>query len=171
MRFGDALAAIERAGRRDIIDGLRARGVRVLELPLLFHYGRSDLSVTFFGAKVSPDGIRQALHAIPGFDQLIESFQAFNAQNDDDDSLLVVCVELAAGHAKAALDAADLASRFATELSKIDGDFGKVLSTAPDRLRPEIRLYEHQTGPFRDGHKKIKHSYVAGVIDYDDIPA
>jgi hypothetical protein len=28
----------------------------------------------------------------------------------------------------------------------------------------------HQTGPFQDGHGKIKHTYVAGVIEYDDIP-
>ena len=44
-------------------------------------------------------------------------------------------------------------------------------STAPEDQRPEVRLYEYRTGPFRDGHMKIKHSYVAGVIDYDDIPA
>ena len=158
MRYGDAIAAIERAGRSDIIEGLRARGVRVLTLPLLFHYGRSDLSVSFFGATVSPEGIRQALHAIPALDQSIESFQAFNAQNEHDDAMLVVGVELAAGHDKAALDVVDIQSRFATELGKIDGDFATVYSTAPEELRPEIRLYEHQTGPFQDGHKKIKHS-------------
>ena len=118
MRYGDAIAAIERAGRGDIVEGLRARGVRVLSLPLLFHYGRSDLSVSFFGATVSPEGIRQALHAIPALDQSIESFQAFNAQNEHDDALLVVGVELAAGHDKAALDVVDIQSRFATELGK-----------------------------------------------------
>jgi hypothetical protein len=45
-----------------------------------------------------------------------------------------------------------------------------LLSTAPVALRPEIRLYDHQTGPFQDGHRQIKHTYVAGVIQYDDIP-
>ena len=171
MRYGDAIAAIERAGRRDIVEGLRARGVRVLSLPLLFHYGRSDLSVSYFGATVSPEGIRQALHAIPALHQSIESFQAFNAQNEDDDATLVVGVELAAGHEKTALDVAEIQSQFATELGKVDGDFATVYSTAPEELRPEIRLYDHQTGPFQDGHKKIKHTYVAGVIQYDDIPA
>ena len=171
MRYRDAIAAIERAGRSDLVEGLRARGVRMLTLPLLFHYGRSDLSVSFFGTTVSPDGIRQALHAIPALHQSIESFQAFNAQNEHDDALLVIGVELAAGHDKAALDVVDIKSRFATELGKIDGDFATVYSTAPEELRPEIRIYEHQTGPFQDGHKKIKHAYVAGVIQYDDIPA
>jgi hypothetical protein len=46
-----------------------------------------------------------------------------------------------------------------------------VYSTAPEELRPEVRLYEHQTGPFQGGHRKIKHTYVAGVIQYDDLPA
>ena len=171
MRYGDAIAAIERAGRRDIVEGLRARGIRVLTLPLLFHYGRSDLSVSYFGATVSPEGIRQALHAIPALDQSIESFQAFNAQNEHDDAVLVVGVELVAGHDNAALDVMEIQSQFAKELGKVDGDFATVYSTAPEELRPEIRLYEHQTGPFQDGHRKIKHSYVAGVIQYDDIPA
>jgi phenylacetate-CoA ligase len=171
MRYRDAIAAIERAGRGDLVENMRARGIRLLTLPLLFHYGRSDLSVSFFGATVSPEGIRQALHAIPALHQSVESFQALNAQNDDDDAVLVVGVELAAGHDKAALDVVDIQSRFATELGKIDGDFATVYSTAPEELRPEVRLYDHQTGPFQDGHKKIKHSYVAGVIQYDDIPA
>jgi phenylacetate-CoA ligase len=171
MRYGDALAAVERAGRGDIVDGLRARGARLLRLPLLFHYGRSDLSVSFFGAKVSPEGIRQALYAIPALDRSIESFQAFNAQNEQDDALLVVCVELNSGHAKAALDLADIRSSFAVELGKIDGDFAAVYSSAPDEQRPEVRLFEYQTGPFQGGHKKIKHSYVTGVIQYDEIPA
>ena len=171
MRYGDAIAAIERAGRRDIVEGLRARGIRVLTLPLLFHYGRSDLSVSYFGATVSPEGIRQALDAIPALDQSIESFQAFNAQNEDDDAVLVVGVELVVGHDKAALDVVEIQSQFATELGKVDGDFATVYSTAPEELMPEIRLYEHETGPFQDGHKKIKHTYVASVIQYDDIPA
>jgi phenylacetate-CoA ligase len=170
MRYRDAIAAIQRAGRGDIIEGLRASGVRLLRLPLLFHYGRSDLSTSFFGTTVSPEGIRQALHAIPALNQSMESFKAFNAQNEHDDALLVIGVELAAGHDKTSFDLVDVRSRFATELGKIDGDFATVYATAPEDQRPEIRLYEYRTGPFRDGHTKIKHSYVAGVIEYDDIP-
>jgi phenylacetate-CoA ligase len=171
LRYRDAIAALQRAGRTDIIEHLRARGVRLLNLPLLFHYGRSDLSVSFFGATVSPEGIRQALHAVPALDGVVESFQAFNAQNVNDDTMLVVAVELASGRDKATLDVLDVQSRFAAELGRIDRDFATVYSTAPVTLRPEIRLYDHQTGPFQDGHRKIKHTYVAGVIQYDEIPA
>jgi phenylacetate-CoA ligase len=170
LRYGEVVAAIGRAGRLDIIESLQARGVRVLKLPVLFHYGRSDLGVTFFGAKVSPDGIRQALDSIPGLHHAIESFQAFNAENEHSDEVLVVGVELAPGHARADFDLVEIQATFATELGAIDGDFAAVCATAPDDLKPEIRLYEHGTGPFTDGHRKIKHAYVAGVIQYDDIP-
>lgn len=124
----------------------------------------------FFGTTVSPDGIRQALHAIPALHHSIALFQAFNAQNEHDDALLVVRVELAAGHDTTALDVVDIQARFATELGNIDGDFATVYSTAPEELGPEVRVYDDQTGPFQNGHKKIKHTYVAGVIEYDDIP-
>ena len=170
MRYRDAIAAIERAGRKDIIEDLVARGVRILKLPLLFHYGRSDLSVSYFGATVSPDGISQALHAVPALDGGVESFQAFNAQNEHGDALLIVAVELAPGRDKETYNVLDVQSRFAVELGKVDADFATVYSTAPSALRPEIRLYANQTGPFQGGHKKIKHSYVAGVIQYDDLP-
>lgn len=98
------------------------------------------------------------------------SFQGFNAQNANDDSTLLVAVELASGRDKATFDIASVQSRFAAELGRIDRDFATVYSTAPVDLRPEIRLYDNQTGPFQDGHEKIKHTYVAGVIQYDDIP-
>jgi len=88
LRYRDAIAAIQRAGGADIIEHLRVRGVRLLNLPLLFDYGRSDLSVSFFGATVSPEGIRQALHAVPALNGVVESFQAFNGQNKHDDSCL-----------------------------------------------------------------------------------
>jgi phenylacetate-CoA ligase len=170
LRYRDAIAAIERAGRTDIIEHLRARGIRLLHLPFLFHYGRSDLSVSFFGATVSPEGIRQALDAIPALDGAVESFQAFNSENENNDSLLVVAVELASDCDKATFDSLDIQARFAIELGRIDLDFATVYSTAPVALRPEIRLYNSHTGPFQDGHIKIKHTYVAGVIQYDDIP-
>ena len=99
------------------------------------------------------------------------TYTQFNAENENDDALLVIGIELAPGHDKFALDVFDIQSRFATELGKIDGDFATVYSTAPEDQRPEVRLYEYRTGPFQAGHTKIKHSYVAGVIEYDDIPA
>ena len=172
LRYGDAIAAIERAGRHDIVEDLRARGVRVLSpaaaLPLrTLRPERLLLRRDGLAGGHSPGAPRD-----PGATtKSIESFQAFNAQNEHDDAMLVVAVELAAGHDKTALDIVDIESRFAKELGKVDGDFATVYSTAPRELRPEIRLYEYQTGPFHDGHKKIKHTYVAGVIQYDDIPA
>ena len=170
LRYRDVIAAIQRTGRTDIIENLRARGVCLHNLPLLFHYGRSDLSVSYFGTTVSPEGISQALHAIPALEGAVESFQAYNAQNENDDATLVVAVELASGRDKATFHIPDVQSRFAEELGRIDRDFATVYSTAPVALRPEIRLYDSQTGPFQDGHRKIKHTYVAGVIQYDDIP-
>lgn len=170
LRYREAIAAIERAGRTDIIAGLRARGYRAVNLPLLFLYGRSDLSVSYFGATVSPEGIRQALHAIPALGGAVESFRAYNAQNENDDNTMVVAVELASGLDQANFDVPDSQSQFAVELGKVDRDFATVYSTAPSALRPEIRFYDYRTGPFRDGHRKIKHAYVAGVIQYDDIP-
>ena len=82
----------------------------------------------------------------------------------------MIAVELASDRDRTTFDRLEVQSRFAAELGRLDRDFATLYSTAPVALRPEIRLFNSQTGPFRDGHKKIKHSYVAGVIQYDDIP-
>jgi phenylacetate-CoA ligase len=170
MRYKELVKALKRAGRMDIIETLKKDGKRVLNLPFLFHYGRSDMSITYFGAKVTPEGIRQALNAIPSLSPHLESFQGFNAENKEKDTLMVICVELAKDVPASKFDAKELADQFSEELGKLNGDFYKMLSTAKEHLRPEVRLYVHETGPFVGGHKKIKHSYVATAIQYDDIP-
>jgi phenylacetate-CoA ligase len=64
LRYRDAIAAIQRAAAPTYSRTSSPR--RPLHnLPLLFHYGRSDLSVSYFGTTVSPDGIRQALMRCP----------------------------------------------------------------------------------------------------------
>jgi phenylacetate-CoA ligase len=171
MRYKEVEKALIRAGRMDIIENIKKDGKRVLNLPFLFHYGRSDMSINYFGAKVTPEGIRQALNAIPELSPHLQSFQGFNAENKHKDTLMVICVELARGAPVDTFNAKDLANQFSEELGKLNGDFYKMLSTAKEHLRPEIRLYEHETGPFAGGHKKIKHSYVATAIQYDDIPS
>lgn len=170
MRYREMEKILKRAGRMDIIQSLRKDGKRILSLPLLFHYGRSDMSITYFGAKVTPEGIRQALNAIPELSPHLESFQAFNAENKHKDTLMIICIELVKGVSSNSFDSQQLAIQFSEELGRLNGDFYKMLSTAKAHLHPEIRLYDHETGPFSGGHKKIKHSYVATAIQYDDIP-
>lgn len=170
MRFKEVIAALKRCGRMDVIETAKKDGRHLVNLPLLFHYGRSDMSITYFGAKVTPEGIRQALNAIPELSPHIESFQGFNAENKHKDTLMVICVELVKGTATSSLNTQEIADSFSEELGKLNGDFYKMLSTAKEHLKPEVRLYEHETGPFSGGHKKIKHNYVATAIEYDDIP-
>ncbi|HUQ85081.1 MAG TPA: hypothetical protein VM077_02050 [Candidatus Limnocylindrales bacterium] len=170
LRYNAVIDVLKKCNRMDVIETARANGRRLVNLPILFHYGRSDMSINYFGAKVTPEGIRQALNAIPELSPHLESFQAFNAENDRKDSLMVVCVELTAGVKVKLIDQEKIESKFPEELGKLNGDFYKMLSTAKKHLYPEVRIYEHQTGPFEGGHKKIKHSYVATAIQYDDIP-
>ncbi len=171
MRFSDVVTALKKCGRMDVIATAKQNGRHLVNLPLLFHYGRSDMSITYFGAKVTPEGIRQALNAIPELSPYIESFQGFNAENKHKDTLMVICVELTKATNATTLNVKEIADKFSQELGKLNGDFYKMLSTAKDHLKPEIKLYEYQTGPFTGGHKKIKHSYVATAIKYDDIPS
>ena len=48
--------------------------VEWLDLPLLFHYGRSDSTLAFYGANVAPADVEEALLSVPELGPLVGSF-------------------------------------------------------------------------------------------------
>ena len=53
------------------------------DLPILFHYGRADMTVSFFGANINPTDIQETIYNIPEFAEKINSF--FIKINEDFD--------------------------------------------------------------------------------------
>jgi phenylacetate-CoA ligase len=166
LRFKELKRILKAEGKLEL---LNAGNTRPLALPLLFHYGRSDMSVEFFGANVTPEGVR---HAVQGADQLgplVESFRLESREDERTDKHMKILIELRQG----------VINRFSNDtiakdvygrLADINGDFAKMLSFAPAHLQPTIEIFEHRQGPFTEGHSRIKHVYVASPITYDEQP-
>ena len=136
-------------------------GDRHLDLPLLFHYGRSDQSVDFYGAVVTPDGLRDALYAVPGLADHMREFRMISWEDDTATSRLVFAVELQPGHVVDDLDD-DLTAQVTGGLAARNGDFANACRIAPPDARPRVQVFASGAGPFGDAHG-IKYPYVTHV--------
>jgi phenylacetate-CoA ligase len=166
MRFQELQRILEEEGRLEL---LRAGNGRTLDLPLLFHYGRSDMSVEFFGANVTPEGVQHAVHGADTVGPFVESFRLDSKEDDHADKHMTISIELKQGVENSFSNDA-VAKDVYARLADINGDFAKMLTIAPAHLLPTVEIFEHRQGPFKDGHSKIKHIYVASPIQYDAQP-
>ncbi len=67
---------------------------RLLDLPVLFHHGRSDLSVDFYGATVAPDSVREFLYADSGLARDVATYRVISYEDGHADKQLLFAFEL-----------------------------------------------------------------------------
>ena len=79
---------------------LATKGLNISELakpqshfPLLFVYGRSDLTVPFFGAKVYPTDIEEIINSDPDLARQLNSFQISSYEDESINRRLKICLE------------------------------------------------------------------------------
>src|SRR5215212_3208454 len=79
---------------------LASRGIDIFQLaspqsrfPILFVYGRSDLTVPFYGAKVYPADIEEVINADPNLVTQINSFQISSYEDAAINRRLKICLE------------------------------------------------------------------------------
>jgi phenylacetate-CoA ligase len=129
-----------------------------LDLPLLFHYGRSDLSVDYNGAVVAPDVVRDVVYGDPELLEAVENHRLISYEDDHGDRQLHIAFQLASGAGGFDADAARGA--VIAELRRLNKDFSNAIRTAPPGTLPTVAFYPYRTGPFREDGKKLKNEYV-----------
>jgi phenylacetate-CoA ligase len=129
-----------------------------LDMPVLFHYGRSDLSIDYYGAIVTPDTIREIIYDDTELAQKFETYRLISYEDDNADKQLHIAIELKAGvklH-----DAKAKAAAIIAQMRVRNGDFNYVCTIATDNTKPTIHVYDFATGPFKADKAKLKHEYV-----------
>jgi phenylacetate-CoA ligase len=138
-----------------------------LHLPLLFVYGRSDMSINYYGANVTPDSVREVLSGVEELAQHMEGFQLISREDSMHNKSMEVAVELCPEVSASTFDPASLASRVFDRLAEVNGDFFNAYrNTATPDQYPTLTLHEHSTGPFAGGDG-IKKAYVVTEEQYD----
>ena len=130
-----------------------------MAFPLLYVYGRNDLSVPFYGAKIFPSDIERLLNEQPELARRYQSFQLRASEDAQLNKWLHLTLELAAGVTEGLADET-LQALFYEQLRRVNQDFREVsrLFTA-QRLR--IEQHGAGCGPFAGRDIRVKHKYVA----------
>ena len=163
LRFPELKSKLRAAGRSDLLDGL----VQPNDLPLLFLYGRSDMSIDYYGANVTPDSVREVLYGVDALAPALNTFRLLSFEDDDHTKRMEIAAELVEGATPPA-DSEAIAKEVFERLAKINGDFYNALyrTAAPDNP-PRLTLHAFETGPFAGGQRKLKNEYVATSLKYD----
>jgi len=144
------------------------RKERITDLPLLFLYGRSDMSVDYNGAVMAPDAVRDALFARPALADEIENHRLISYEDAAGDRQLHIALQLVEG--SAGLDEASVGAEVFAALRASNGDFSNAIRTAPEGTAPSLGVYAFRTGPFAEDGKKLKNEYV-WVLEVGEIDA
>ncbi len=154
--FEDVAAILDELGL-----GHLAADTAPVALPLLFLYGRSDLSIDYYGANVTPDSVREILDSVDGLARHLDSFRLISVEDEQHNKTLEIAIELADDADPGHLDPAELADQVFDRLAEVNRDFFNAYRhTATDDQLPRLSLHAAGTGPFA-GSDRIKHQYVA----------
>jgi phenylacetate-CoA ligase len=154
MRFPELRRLLAEAG----VD-TRELDPRALDLPILFHYGRSDLSVAYFGCKIPPSDVQETLFRLPAMAKVADAFQLRTFEDGDGNKRLVVDLEVPAG---ALLEGADYWTvPFFDQLALVNQDFRESRRMVAAGKGPRLEFHAVGAGPFANADIRIKRSYIS----------
>jgi phenylacetate-CoA ligase len=146
---------------------LAARGVNVEDLakrrssfPLLYVYGRSDLTVPFYGAKLYPSDVEEVIHAHPLLAREVHSFQLTSYEDERMNRRLKVRLETVKGASGDFPPQEELRDIFFDGLCRFNQDFREVTRMfTRDCVETEVHAFE--SGPFSGRDIRVKNKYVS----------
>jgi phenylacetate-CoA ligase len=165
MRMGELKEKLRAVGKLQLLDKVK----HALDLPLLFVYGRSDMSIEYYGAKVTPDSLREILFGIDALAPLLNTFRLLSYEDEAHNKRMEVAIELIKGAALPS-DVSALADVIFRKLGAMNGDFyNAMFKTATADNLPQLTVHEFEAGPFAGGQKRLKNEYVASGLVYDKL--
>jgi phenylacetate-CoA ligase len=154
-QFYDLKKKLKALGRKDLLR------LAELDFAVLFHYGRSDLSVDYNGAVVGPEEVKQIITADAALSKKIKNFRLISYEDARSRKHLLIAVELEPERSMPKAESAKALEHIVERLQVMNLDFKSAHRTSP--LKPEIKVYASETGIFDPAHQKLKNDYVWNV--------
>jgi phenylacetate-CoA ligase len=129
--------------------------------PILFVFGRTDLTVPFYGAKIYPSDLEDIINAHPTLVKQLNSFQLASYEDDKINRRLKIHLETAKNLNEALPAAEVLRDIFFDGLCACNQDFREVTRMF-DRGCVEIEIHAFETGPFKGRDIRVKNKYIGG---------
>jgi phenylacetate-CoA ligase len=165
LRMKQLRQALAHHGAKHVLSSLR------LDFPLLFYYGRSDLTVSYYGAKVTPESIREILYDHPDLIKRVNSFRLISYEDRALQKHLLFALEMKQGEKELPEhETKELEKEIIETLRERNLDFASAYRMSTKETAPELRSFALGEGPFVGSGTKLKNEYVA-TLEYDQAHA
>src|SRR5262249_39473466 len=114
--------------------------------PVLYVFGRSDLTVAFYGAKLYPADLEATVLGSPELATRVRAFQMSSHEDERANRTLKIALELASGVTELPMDAGQLGALFYSGLAASNQDFREVSRMSP-ATAIEVVPHACGTGP------------------------
>ncbi|HET6995470.1 MAG TPA: hypothetical protein VFI06_10840 [Chitinophagaceae bacterium] len=130
------------------------------DLPILFHYGRSDMTVSFFGANISPVDVNEVIFLMPQLAAKVSSFCISAPEDESGNKNLIIHLELQNGLVEEATCHAKIEKEFFSRLASVNQDFREAVRMTNRDNRVSLSFYSCMQGPFANKDSRIKTKYI-----------
>lgn len=152
---------------RALGERLRAHGVDLASLagrrsafPLLYVFGRGDLTVAFYGAKLYPTDLEEVIQGHVALAAIVRGFQFACIEDEEARKHLEIHIELVREPAHPVPDPDAIRDAFYDGLADANQDFREVRRMFA-REALVISVHACGTGPFEGADDRIKRKYIA----------
>lgn len=150
----------------EVRDILRAHGYdpdqlgqAVANLPLMFHYGRSDLAASYYGCKIPPTDIEKIIFEIPDLARITKSFRMITSEDADHNKHLLIAFELGENK-QAPADVQAISDRVFELLMHHNQDYRESARIAAQKgVVAKIQFFGFNQGPFEGSDIRLKQKY------------
>lgn len=130
------------------------------DLPLLLHYGRADMTVSFFGANISPTDVNEVIYSLPELSKIVNSYNLSIDEDKEGTKKLIISLEVQKGETTELLDLEKTQANFFENLSKINQDFREVRKMLPNSSLTVLCFEDFGSGSFKENDIRIKAKYI-----------
>jgi phenylacetate-CoA ligase len=130
-----------------------------VSLPLLFHWGRREHAVAFYGCKITPDDIQNAIMRVSGLRTITRNYALHPYEDEGANKRLEVWIELSVdGHHPE--NVTGVTEELKHELAAINQDFREAIRMIKPDFHPVIRFYPPGEGPLAGQDPRVKRRYI-----------
>ncbi|HXV14240.1 MAG TPA: CoF synthetase [Candidatus Krumholzibacteria bacterium] len=130
-----------------------------VNLPLLFHWGRREHAVAFYGCKITPDDVQNAITRVPLLQELTANYALHPYEDDAANKRLEIWIELSA-ESQAPDDVAGITEGLKRELAAVNQDFREAIRMIQPGFHPILRFFPHGEGPLAGQDPRVKRRYI-----------
>ncbi len=133
-----------------------------VNLPLMFHWGRQEHAVAFYGCKITPEDVQNVVLRMPALRDRVADFALHPHEDANANKRLELWFEMKAG--VDIPDAGPLVEGLLVELADVNQDFRESIKMVRVEHRPTIRMFEHGSSPLSGQDLRIKKRYILKVL-------